>query len=256
MDGTPQTLSDAALTPQKDSSVSPRFTDRLWESTADLRGEIDSLEFLQRLGDGTLALDDFYFYMHQDAIYLAGYSRALALLAAKAPDPHTAAFWAQSSHDAAVVEASLHEDILATNNAAEARVDKHTEASPTCLGYVSYLIATAATAPYAVGCAAVLPCFWLYADVSSRLAASAADVLARDPEHPFAQWVAAYDGEEFQSSVRRAREVVDGVYTRASEEETAAMFEAHRIATRYELLFWDTALNRQPWPRSTRTGAL
>lgn len=80
------------------------FTDDLWAGTADLRRAIDELEFLERLGDGTLPFDDFAFYLRQDALYLAGYSEALALLAARAPDPEAAAFWASSAHTAAVVE--------------------------------------------------------------------------------------------------------------------------------------------------------
>ncbi|MFC4224585.1 TenA family protein [Lysinibacter cavernae] len=222
-----------------------RFTDHLWAETTDIREAIDSLEFLQRLGDGSLGLEDFRFYLEQDSLYLAGYAKALALLAARAPDPVTSAFWSTSAHDAAVVEASLHAELLAAVDAAPAA-----PASPTCLGYVSYLIATAATAPYPVAAAAVLPCFWLYADVSSRLALSAAEVLEANPEHPFAKWVASYDGEEFQSAVREARRVVDEAHSQATDEQRAAMVVAYQTASEFELLFWDTALNRQPWPVS------
>ncbi len=230
-----------------------RFTDLLWASTGDLRDAIDSLEFLRRLGDGSLPLADFIYYIQQDALYLAGYAKALALLAARAPDSNSSAFWAKSAHDATIVEASLHEDLL--NRQENATHTNQVEPSPTCLAYVSYLVATAATEPYAVACAAVLPCFWIYADVSSRLAVEARAALELDPEHPFARWVAAYDGDEFQAAVRAARTAVDDAHKRAGETDTAAMFEAHRIATRYELLFWDTALNRQPWPSSTPSPA-
>ncbi|MDN5894119.1 MAG: TenA family protein [Nocardioides sp.] len=221
-----------------------RFTDALWDSTEILRAEIERLEFLEQLGSGTLPLDVFAYYLEQDALYLAGYSKALALLASRAPDPATAAFWASSAHTAAVVETGLHSGILATIEPS----GEGGEHSPTCLGYVSYLIATAATAPYPVAAAAILPCFWIYADVGARLAREAADVLSIDPEHPYAQWVATYEDEEFQSSVRTARELIDVAAAGATEGERAEMSHAFGIATRYELLFWDTALNRRPWP--------
>lgn len=222
----------------------PAFTDHLWDSAKSTRAAIDSLEFLDRLGDGTLPLADFAFYLEQDALYLAGYSKALALLASRSPDPRTAAFWASSSHTAAIVETGLHGGILSVIPPS----GEPKEHSPTCLAYVSYLIATAATDSYPIGAAAVLPCFWIYADVGARLARDAADVLSRDRQHPYAQWVATYDGEEFQSSVRTARLLVDEAAAMATDAERTEMEHAFGLATRYELLFWDSALNRRPWP--------
>src|SRR6478735_6809194 len=164
-----------------------RYTDVLWAQTEQLRKSIDELEFLRRLGDGTLPLQVFRTYIDQDALYLEGYAKALALLAARCPDPATAGFWAKAAATAATVELSLHQSLLAggtlpepdqpapSGRSAGSAPATH---SPACLGYVSYLIATAATKPYPVAAAAVLPCFWIYADVGRRLASSAKDVLA------------------------------------------------------------------------------
>ncbi|MBQ7808486.1 MAG: TenA family transcriptional regulator, partial [Rhodococcus sp.] len=116
--------------------------------------------------------------------------------------------------------------------------------------YVSYLTATAATAPYPVSAAAVLPCFWIYAEVGRDLAASAREVLDADPSHPYAQWVTTYDAPEFHESVAQARVLVDAAAEAATETEREAMSEAFRIASRYELMFWDSALHQQPWPAS------
>ncbi|MGW4014709.1 TenA family protein [Rhodococcus ruber] len=225
-----------------------RFTDLLWDRTKVLREAIDDLEFLRRLGDGTLPLDAFRFYIEQDALYLAGYAKALALLAAKAPDPGTAAFWANSAATAATEESALHRGLL-TGGVLPPAEDTVAH-SPACLGYVSYLTATVATDPYPVGAAAVLPCFWIYAEVGRDLAVRAADVLAADPAHPYAQWVTTYDAPEFHAAVAGARDLVDAAAAAATDVERDAMAEAFTIATRYELLFWDTALNVQEWPAS------
>ena len=238
------------------------FTDHLWDRTTVLRAAIDDLEFLRRLGDGTLPLDVFRTYIEQDALYLAGFAKALALLASRSPDPATAAFWATSAATAGTVEMSLHQSLLTGGvlliaSAVIAGVgvvlpagESQPQHSAACLGYVSYLTATAATEPYPVGVAAVLPCFWIYAEVSRELAISARDVLAADPSHPYAQWVTTYDAEEFQASVATARELVDAAAEAATEAERDAMVTAFSIATRYELMFWDTALHPQPWPAS------
>ncbi|MFG1782056.1 TenA family protein [Rhodococcus oryzae] len=223
-----------------------RFTEHLWDHTKALRVAIDELEFLRRLGDGSLPLDVFRFYVEQDSLYLSGYAKALAILASRAPDPASAAFWATSAASAAVVETSLHEDLLSGGVLPPA--EQEPRHSPTCLGYVSYLIAAAATEPYPVAAAAILPCFWIYAEVGRDLAASAAKVLAADPGHPYAQWVSTYDAEEFQTSAATARTLVDTAAAAATPGEREAMVEAFTVATRYELLFWDTALHPQPWP--------
>lgn len=224
---------------------SVRHTDRLWDATADLRAAIDDLKFLRLLGDGTLPLDAFRTYIEQDHLYLAGYAKALSILASKAPDAVTAAFWATSAASA-VDEASLHESLLSGD--ALPRADSTAEHSTACLGYTSYLIATAATEPYAVAAAAILPCFWIYADVAVRLAGAARDVLEADPTHPYARWVSTYDSDEFRTVVDGARVLVDDAATAATDADREAMTRAFRVATRYELLFWDTALTPTPWP--------
>ncbi|MEV0061953.1 TenA family protein [Nocardia sp. NPDC050718] len=222
------------------------FTDHLWDRTKVLRTAIDELEFLRHLGEGTLPLEVFRTYTEQDSLYLTGYSKALALLAAKSPDPQTAAFWATSSANAAAVESAMHEQLL-TGGVLPPRQGEP-EPSQTCLAYVSYLIAAAATESYAVAAAAALPCFWIYAEVGRDLAESAAKVIAADPTHPYAQWVTTYGAAEFQQSAATARALVDAAAESASEQERAAMEQAFVAATRYELLFWDTALHPQPWP--------
>jgi thiaminase/transcriptional activator TenA len=62
--------------------------------------------------------------------------------------------------------------------------------------------------------------------------------------------VTTYDAEEFHAAVATARELVDAAADAATEAQREAMIEAFVVASRYELLFWDTALNEQKWPKS------
>ncbi|WP_432506804.1 TenA family protein [Kineococcus arenarius] len=225
-------------------SSTGRFTDEAWARTAHLRAAVDDCRFLRELGEGTLDPAVFRHYLEQDEVYLAGYGRALSLLASRAPDVASAAFWASSAHGAAVVETALHGDLLGSGALPPA--SGPVRASPTTLGYVSYLVATAATAPYPVAAAAVLPCFWVYADVARRLAGSAAAVLGAGAEHPYARWIAAYDAEGFHASVATARRLVDEAA--APLPDAGPLHEAFATATRYEFLFWETALHREGWP--------
>ena len=114
--------------------------------------------------------------------------------------------------------------------------------SPSCLGYVSYLVATAATASYPVAAAAVLPCYWVYADTGVRLAATARSA----PGHPYARWVATYDDPGFQESTRRARALVDAA-AEGTPSEVPAMHRAFAVATRFEHEFWRSAHEQETW---------
>ena len=61
------------------------FSALAWERITEIRGRIDRLPLLTQLADGTLEPRRFVEYIVQDDFYLRGYSRALALLAARAP---------------------------------------------------------------------------------------------------------------------------------------------------------------------------
>ncbi len=226
------------------------FTARTWEATAGVRAAIDALPFLRELADGTLAVEAFAHYLEQDAIYLVGYARALALLAARAPDPEQSGLWARSAAAAATEEGALHADLLsepALGAATRARGGARAEPSPTTLGYVSYLVATAATAPYPVGVAAVLPCFWVYADVGARLSAAASATSGGGDAHPYRRWVDAYGDPAFQAGAQGACDVADACAA-AHAQEDAAMLAAFTTATRYELQFWRAAHAQERWP--------
>jgi thiaminase (transcriptional activator TenA) len=219
------------------------FSERAWAATADLREAIDRLPFLAELGAGTLAPEAFRHYLEQDALYLEGYARALALLAARAPDPAAAAFWATSAAQCGAVETQLHADLLGSGALGEPAPDAAPPVeSPTCLGYVSYLVATAATAPYAVATAAVLPCYWVYAHVGRRLAAEAAAA----PGHPYRRWVEAYGAPSFQAGARTARGLADAAAA-AAAQDLDAMHRAFAVAVRYELAFWAAAHTWESW---------
>lgn len=222
-----------------------RFTDLLWDAAEDIRHAIDDLEFLRLLGAGALPLDAFRRYLEQDSLYLGGYVKALSLVAAHAPSPTAGAFWA-SAAASAMDEAASHESML--TGGALPPSTQTPEPSPACLGYTSYLTATAATEPYPVAAAAVLPCFWIYADVGRSLARAAQAVLDREPEHPYAQWVAAYDAPEFHAIVDAAKSFVDDAAASATPAQRQQMLDAFVVASRYELMFWDSALHPTPWP--------
>jgi len=120
------------------------FASRAWDHIAQIRDRIDHLPLLTELADGTLEPRRFVEYIIQDDFYLRGYSRALALLAARAPDPRARAFWARSAGEAVEGETLMHDALL--NDPLLATPHART-ASPTTRGYVNFIQATVAYEP-------------------------------------------------------------------------------------------------------------
>lgn len=218
------------------------FTSRVWQETARLRADIDALPLLTELGDGSLEPHRFVEYLAQDDFYLRGYSRALAMLASRAPTARAAAFWAKGASEAVEAEVEMHAALL--SDARLAALPRAGVASPTTRSYVSMLQAAAAYEPYGVGVAAVLPCYWVYADVGARLAREA----ARVAEHPYRAWIAAYDDPAFQESTRVAITLLDEAAESTDEPTRVAMAEAFTAATWYELRFWARSYALETWP--------
>ena len=62
------------------------FSDQAEQHTAKLQQAVLVHPFNEELSAGTLAPERFKFYLAQDARYLAGFARALAVAAARAPE--------------------------------------------------------------------------------------------------------------------------------------------------------------------------
>jgi thiaminase (transcriptional activator TenA) len=215
--------------------MSGSFTAEAWAAVATVREQIDDLPFVKELGAGTLARERFVYYLAQDAHYLAEYARALAAAAVKAPRAEELAFFASSAHTAVVVERELHAKHVADVTA--------WRASPTCAAYTSHLLAVAHTQGYPELVGAVLPCFWIYADVGARLLGAAGDL----SEHPYGDWIATYSDEAFAASTETVRGIADRAAAESDPATVARMLDAFVTSSRYEWMFWDAAYRREAW---------
>ncbi|HEU4668841.1 MAG TPA: bifunctional hydroxymethylpyrimidine kinase/phosphomethylpyrimidine kinase [Arthrobacter sp.] len=207
------------------------FAGQLWAEAGKHLDAIYALEFIQDLASGSLAEEQFAYYLAQDAIYLNGYSRVLARTSALAPTEAEQLFWARSAQQCLEVESELHRSWLATRHI-------QSEPGPVTKSYVDHLMAASASGSYAVLAAAVLPCFWLYAEAGNTLHAKF--LAAGEPAgHPYADWLRTYADEGFADATRTAVAIVDRAGRAAAEHEKAAMATAFRHSCRLEVEFFD-----------------
>jgi hydroxymethylpyrimidine/phosphomethylpyrimidine kinase len=207
------------------------FAGQLWAEAEKYLGAIYDLAFIQDLASGSLAEEQFGYYLAQDALYLNGYSRVLARASALAPTEAEQLFWARSAQQCLEVESELHRSWLGTRSIQPVL-------GPVTKSYVDHLVAASASGSYAVLAAAVLPCFWLYAEAGKTL--HARFLAAGEPAgHPYADWLRTYADEGFAEATRTAVSIVDRAGRTASEHEKAAMATAFRESCRLEVEFFD-----------------
>jgi thiaminase/transcriptional activator TenA len=217
------------------------FSREAWERNRGVYEVIRTMPFNAELAAGTLSEARFKHYIAQDAHYLIGFGRALTLAAAKAPDPDRIVQFAHSAEGAIVVERALHGSFFKEWSITP-DIFMATPLSPACHHYVSYLLATAWAEPYEVLLGALLPCFWIYAEVGRDIHGRAA------PDNRYRAWIDTYAGEEFHDAVRAVIAATDAVAQAASQTLYARMHAAFARATQLEWMFWDSAYRLESWP--------
>lgn len=224
-------------------AAEPGFSATAWDAVQPWYVAITRHPFLTGLARGTLAEPVFIRYLLDDAHYLLGYSAALAALAARCGDVGARILLSRSAVGAVEAERSLHRTFLLPRGV-DPDADDVPEPTPTCSAYVDGLRATATMESPAVGMAAILPCFRVYAEIGAWVMRLGATVVG----HPYRAWIEAYADPVFAEAVRAAEACTDRFAERADEPERAAMLAAYRRSSRWEWMFFDAAWRGERWP--------
>jgi thiaminase/transcriptional activator TenA len=221
--------------------VGDSFSSQLWESIGDIYGAILAHPFITGLTDGTLPAEAFACYVIQDALYLRDYARALAAVASRAPTASAARMFAGHAADAVTAELELHGALLGELGISREMLER-AEPAPTNLAYTSYLLATVRGGSYAEGVGAVLPCYWIYAEVGREL------LRRGSPDSRYRQWIATYGGDEFGAVATAVIAELDRVSPGLSADERARVSRHFRTVSRYEWMFWQMGYAQESWP--------
>jgi thiaminase/transcriptional activator TenA len=213
------------------------FTATLWQQIEPVYQAILDHPFNRELADGSLSRERFKFYVQQDALYLADFGRALAILASRSTCPARMLELLRFAEGAVAVERALHEEYFRHFGITDPTGDQ----SPACFAYTNFMIATAANKGYEEGLAALLPCFWIYKEVGTHIHRTAA------AGNPYQRWIDTYAGEEYGRVVDRAIEMTDEAAEMTSAAGRAAMERAFVASSRLEWMFWDSAYRLESW---------
>jgi thiaminase/transcriptional activator TenA len=216
------------------------FSQDVWQRNQNLYQKILTLPFNQELAAGTLDRDVFCHYVIQDAHYLLAYGRALAVAAAKAYEADDVIQFSEAAKIAIIVERSLHNDFMQEFDVSKTAFE-NTPLTLACHHYTSFLTATAWSESYPVILAALLPCFWIYAEVGKDI------VNQSVVNNPYQAWIDTYAGEEFNTAVRNVIATIDKVAARCDADTLTKMHAVYTMGAKLEWLFWDSAYQQRQW---------
>ncbi len=221
----------------------PRLSDRLRDACGDEWEALHVHPFVRGIGDGSLPLDVFRFYLEQNLHYLPEYARAMAIGATRAPDVETMRVFA--SELANVLASELPQNEQLRRRAIELGAQDRggaSEMAPATLACTSFLVGTAARGGPAEVMAAIVPCTWSYGEIAARLAA------AGPPEHPvYREWIGFFSGAVYAQVVETMRRDFERI-AEADEADEARLVSLFATAVRLEREFWDMAYRLERWP--------
>lgn len=215
-----------------------RLTETFWQTIVPIYEAIIEHPFNKELAQGILPREKFAFYMQQDALYLADFGRALALMGARAREAEVILQFVQFAEGAVRVERALHESYFQ-----EFGITEPTQVqAPACFAYTNFMLATVSCRSYEEGMAALLPCFWIYREVGRHIHANAVT------QNPYQRWIDTYASEQFSDWVDRAIALTDACGEKANLALRERMLEAFVTSSRLEWMFWDSSFRMEKWP--------
>jgi thiaminase/transcriptional activator TenA len=219
------------------------FSAQVQQQAATIRQQVFQHPFVTGIGDGTLPLAAFRYYMCQDYVFLIDYSRVLALAVARAPDLDTMGRFAALLHETLNTEMALHRSFAAKFGISISELEA-TQAAPGTRSYTQHLLTTAYSGACSDIVAAILPCMWDYSDIGQRLAAQG--MPAAQPL--YGEWIQMYASPAFSALATWLRHLLDRLTASATTAEQERLTRLFLDSCRYEYLFWDMAYRQERWP--------
>ena len=212
------------------------FITEIENQTLSIRQAILEHPFITGIGDGSLPVDRFKYYVIQDYVYLIDYSRALAIASARAIDLQDMSWFAGLLDETLNQEMALHRSYCQEFGINLQELES-VEPASTTKSYTNFLLKTAYQGSFGELVASLLPCQWGYWEIGDHLLKRGLPTSAP----LYAQWIKMYTSEEFTELAHQIREMANRIGDDAGFAEQAAMRQAYTNSVQLEHRFWDMA---------------
>jgi thiaminase (transcriptional activator TenA) len=218
------------------------FSDRVRRKAAPIWEAQLRHPFVRGIGEGTLELEKFKFWLRQDYVFLIDYARVVALASARSPGLPAMTRFAALLHETLNTEMSLHRAYAGEFGISLAELEQEEPARAT-RGYTDFLLRFAATGDYPELVAALVPCMWGFSEIGQRLARQAPPA-----EKRYARWIEMYSSADFAELAGWCRELLDEVAAGLPEPMLRRLEEIFLTSSRHEWQFWEMAWKLERWP--------
>ncbi len=192
--------------------------------------------FVKGIGDGSLDIEKFRYFMLQDYLYLFEYAKVFALGVVKAEDHELMKTFAANVDAILGGEMNIHRSYMERLGISEEDVRAAKPALDN-LSYTSYMLSVASAGGPAEIVASILACSWSYAEIGNALAKIPGAI-----DHPFyGEWIRGYSSEEYNATNKALIDLMNQLGFDAHGEELDRLAEIFVNCSRYELGFWDMA---------------
>ena len=206
---------------------------KIWES-------IESHPFVQGIGNATLPIDNFRYYMCQDYIFLIGFSRVISLACSKANTLDEMKWFANLNNETLNVEMNLHVSFCKDFGISKDDLES-TQPSHATRSYLNHLLSTAYSGDSIDSAIAILPCSWGYSEIGKTL--SKYSPQQNQFTHLYQRWIQMYSSEEFEQLALWLKNFIDKNSENFDQKRKKILSENFLSSCHYEYQFWESAFN-------------
>jgi len=217
------------------------ISERLYQAAQPVWKECLEHPFVKGIGDGSLPVEQFRYYLLQDYLYLFDYARVFALGIVKSHDPKLMQFFSKNVDNILNGEMKIHRSYMERLGITEDHVFQVKPALKNA-AYTNYMLSVSHAGGLAEVLVSILACSWSYAEIGQ--------VLAQKPgaaDHPFyGEWITGYASSEYNSSNQSLVTLTDKLLESCSEETYQRMEDILVMCSRFELDFWEMSWRLEP----------
>tara|TARA_Y100000768_G_C23731972_1_gene565234 strand:- start:62 stop:724 length:663 start_codon:yes stop_codon:yes gene_type:complete len=193
--------------------------------------------FVAGIGNGSLPLNKFQYYLRQDYVFLINYCRVLAIAASKSSSEIMMKKWVSLLDETLNSEMDLHRNFCKDFGIHLSSLEK-TEADTSTNNYCNFLINNANKNSEKFIAISLLPCQWGYQEIAQNFVKNNFET---NSFHKI--WVDSYSSQEYKDVTNWLKNYVDEIGKNSNKKEIEKYKELFRLGIEYEIGFWDSAWN-------------
>ena len=193
--------------------------------------------FVKQLGDGSLALDKFQYYLKQDYVFLINYCKVLAIASSKSSTEEMMRKWVSLLNETLNSEMDLHRNFCNEFGISLDQLEK-TVADSSTNNYCNFLINNANENSEKFIAVSLLPCQWGYQEIAQNFVKNNLNTQSFHKT-----WIDSYSSKEYQEVTEWLKNYVDEIGKSSSQNEIEKYHKLFVLGIEYEIGFWESAWN-------------